>query len=251
MTPYDVAMVGVLVAGMVWGALRGITWQLASIASLVLGYAVAFPLSAELAPRFPGEPVVARGLALLVAYAGVSGGVFLVAWLVRATLHRWKFDAFDRHLGMLLGGAEGLLLGVVATVIVLSVAPQSRRPILDSPSGRLVGGLLRVVQPVLPGEVRDLLAPSWAGPETIAVQRRPGDPREPRLDPLVRQTSDVTRRDAAAEARDPAVDETDSPSSIRTLLEEGSTRLGHAIADELRRQAEQTDEANDRNVKRR
>jgi len=125
MTPYDVAMLGVLVAGMVWGALRGITWQLASIASLVLGYAVAFPLSAELAPRFPGEPVVARGLALLVAYAGVSGGVFLAAWLVRATLRRWKFEAFDRHLGMLLGGAEGVLLGVVATVIVLSVAPQS------------------------------------------------------------------------------------------------------------------------------
>src|SRR5215212_6943688 len=105
MTPYDVAMVAVVGAGMLWGALRGITWQLASIASLVLGYAVAFPVSAELAGRFPGEPVVARGLALLVAYAGVAGGVFLVAWLVRSTLRRWKFEAFDRHLGMLLGGA--------------------------------------------------------------------------------------------------------------------------------------------------
>ena len=121
----------VVVAGMIRGAWMGITWQLASIASLVLGYMVAHPLSAQLAPRlqqFDG-PVVARALSMLLIYVAVSGGVFLVAWLVRATLHRWKFEAFDRHLGMLLGGAEGALLGVVATVIVLSVAPQTRRPI--------------------------------------------------------------------------------------------------------------------------
>ena len=42
MTIYDVAMVGIVVAGMVWGAWRGITWQLASIASLVLAVVVAF-----------------------------------------------------------------------------------------------------------------------------------------------------------------------------------------------------------------
>ena len=83
MTIYDAAMVGVVVAGMVWGALRGITWQLASIASLVLGYSVAYPLSGQLAHRFPGEPVVARALAMLAIYVGVSGGVFLVAWVVR------------------------------------------------------------------------------------------------------------------------------------------------------------------------
>src|SRR5258708_7960795 len=104
MTPYDAAMAGVGIAGMVWGALRGITWQLASIASLVLGYSVAHPLSGQLAPHFPGDPVVARSLAMLAVYAGVSGGIFLVAWLVRATLRRLKFEAFDRHLGMVLGG---------------------------------------------------------------------------------------------------------------------------------------------------
>ena len=61
MTPYDAAMAGVIVAGMVWGAFRGITWQLASIASLVLGYSVAHPLSGQLAagsranPWWPGR----------------------------------------------------------------------------------------------------------------------------------------------------------------------------------------------------
>src|SRR6185369_4728611 len=76
MTIYDAAMAGIVVAGMVWGAWRGITWQLASFASLILGYSVAHTSSPQLASRFPGEPAVARALAMLVIYAAVSMGVF-------------------------------------------------------------------------------------------------------------------------------------------------------------------------------
>ena len=91
---------------MIWGAIRGITWQLASIASLVLGYVVAHPFSGQLVGHFPGQPVVARRCPDGELWP-VSGGVFLVAWLVRATLRQWKFEAFDRHLGMILGALEG------------------------------------------------------------------------------------------------------------------------------------------------
>ena len=159
MTVYDAAMVGVIVAGMVWGAWRGITWQLASIASLVLGYSVSTPLSAQLAPRFPGEPAVARGLAMLAVYIGVSAGVFLVAWIVRATLRRMQFEAFDRHLGMILGGLEGALLGLVATLFVVSLAPRSREPIFSSPAGKVVGQVMVALGPILPKEARDIVDP--------------------------------------------------------------------------------------------
>ncbi|MCA1686869.1 MAG: CvpA family protein, partial [Planctomycetia bacterium] len=159
MTPYDAAMAGVIVAGMVWGAFRGITWQLASIASLVLGYSVSHPLSVQLAPHFPGEPVVARALAMLAVYFAVSAGVFLTAWVVRATLRRMKFEAFDRHLGMILGGLEGALLGLVVTLFVVSLAPQTRGPIFASPTGQAVGQLMSVLGPVLPEEARGVLSP--------------------------------------------------------------------------------------------
>lgn len=58
LTIYDAAMAGVVVAGLIWGAWRGVTWQLASIASLILGYMVSHQLSIQLAPHFPGSPVV-------------------------------------------------------------------------------------------------------------------------------------------------------------------------------------------------
>ena len=159
LTIYDAVMAGIVVAGMIWGAWRGVTWQLASLASLVLGYMVAHPVSAQLAPHFPGDPVIARGLAMLAVYAGVSGGVFLAAWSVRATLKAIKFEAFDRHLGMLLGGMEGALLGVVATFFVVSLSPSMREPIFSSPSGQLVGNVMNALGPVLPAEARDALAP--------------------------------------------------------------------------------------------
>ena len=162
LTIYDAAMAGVMVAGMAWGAWKGVTWQLASIASLILGYTVARQFSGQLAPHFPGEPVVARTLAMLVIYAGVAAGVFVVAWVFRAILKRLKFEAFDRHLGMLLGGMEGVLLGMLVTFFVVSLAPSTREPIFASTSGKLVGTLMKAVGPVLPAEARDALAPFLA-----------------------------------------------------------------------------------------
>jgi uncharacterized membrane protein required for colicin V production len=95
----------------------------------------------------------------MAVYAGVSGGVFLVAWAFRAVLKRMKFEAFDRHLGMLLGGMEGALIGIVATFFVVSLAPSTREPIFSSPSGKVVGNVMNAVGPILPAEAREALAP--------------------------------------------------------------------------------------------
>ncbi|WP_435021245.1 CvpA family protein [Tundrisphaera sp. TA3] len=174
MTIYDAAMAGVIILGMVWGAWRGITWQLASIASLVLGYSVSQPLSAQLAPRFPGDPTVSRALAMLTVYVGVSAAVFLVAWVVRATLRRMQFEAFDRHLGMVLGGLEGALLGLVITLFVVSLAPKSRDPIFASPSGKVAGKVMLALGPILPATARDIIDPIF-DPDRAEEVRRQND----------------------------------------------------------------------------
>ncbi len=171
MTLYDAAMVALVLGGWVWGAWGGIVWQIASLASLVLGYTVAHTSSDDLAVHFPGDPVVARGLAMVVIYAAVSGGVFFAAWMVRATLRKLKFEAYDRHLGMVLGGLEGALVGMVATLFVVSLAPQSRGPIFASPSGKVVGRVMETLGPVLPGEAREVLAPFWGDRAAVAGGR--------------------------------------------------------------------------------
>lgn len=218
MTPYDAAMACVIVAGMVWGAWRGVTWQLAGIGSLVLGYVVSHALSAQLAPYFPGEPVIARALAMLAVYAAVSCGIFLAAWVVRATLRRMKFESFDRHLGMLLGGLEGILLGLVVTLFVVSLAPQARGPIFASPTGQAVGVLMSALGPVLPAEARGVLAPFWSGQGQGQGQGDPVAGPAPAPSAFAPPAEPGTRDAAAA------------PASLRGLVEEEEARLGRAIA---------------------
>jgi membrane protein required for colicin V production len=218
MTPYDIAMAAVIVAGMIWGAWRGITWQLASILSLVLGYAVAVPMSAQVAPHFPGQPIVARSLAMLALYVGVSAAVFGVAWSIRATLRRWKFEAYDRHLGMILGGLEGALLGVVVTVFVVGLAPQSRTPILTSPSGKAVDRALKVAQPALPAEVRKMLEPFWKALET-------GD--APEVEPIGGLAT------GSSEDRSVGLEPKADPDLIRSVLERSGAEAGRAFAEQL------------------
>ncbi len=169
MTTYDAAMVIVVVLGMVRGAWRGFTWQMASIASLVLGYTAAHTASARVASYLPGEPEVQRMLAMGVVYIAVSGGIFGIAWMVRGTLRKLRFEAYDRHLGMLLGGLAGVGVGMLATMFVVSLAPATRQPIFSSTAGRVVGTVMNNLGPVLPGEVRKVLAPHWDGSLAQAV----------------------------------------------------------------------------------
>ncbi len=159
LTYYDAAMAGVVVGGMIWGAWRGVTWQLASLASLILGYFASHRLAPELAPNFGSDPVIARSLAMMTTYAVVSGGIFLVAWMFRAILQKMKFEAFDRHLGLLLGGLEGAILGVVVTFFVVSLAPQTHDPIYSSPTGKLVASVIDAVGPTIKEETGTALAP--------------------------------------------------------------------------------------------
>jgi uncharacterized membrane protein required for colicin V production len=242
MTIYDAVMAGLLVAGMGWGAWRGITWQLASIASLVLGFSVSHPLSAQLAPRFPGEPVVARALAMLAIYVAVSGGVFLVAWIVRSTLRQLKFEAFDRHLGMIIGGLEAALLGMIATLFVVSLAPQTRAPIFASFSGRIVGQAMNLVGPILPGELRDALAPFW---DENAPGDRFADNNETfRPAPLTRPSAPGRRADGGSTGKS-------TTPNFQDLLEEGESRLGRVIVEAAEKGLQSTGDGNDREVKRR
>jgi uncharacterized membrane protein required for colicin V production len=167
MTAYDGVMIGLVVAGMIWGWIRGFAWQIASIGSLVVGYFCAHHVSAYILPFLaqnqPGDPAIQRGGSMLLAYVVISGGIFFAAWSVRSTLRKMKFEVFDRHLGMLLGGIEGALLAVIGTMFVVSMSPTAREPIFSSHAGHVVARVMVATGPVLPAEIRKVTSPFWGG----------------------------------------------------------------------------------------
>ncbi len=224
MTAYDAAMAVVIVLGMIWGAWRGVTWQIASIASLVVGYLVAHPASAQVAPYMPGDPTVARAIGMIVVYAAVSGGIFLLAWMVRATLRRLRFEAYDRHLGMVLGGLEGGLLGIVVTMFVVSLAPSTRGPIFASPAGHVVGQVMSAVGPVLPAEFRKVLSPFLSGAQASADSTTPSATETQQAEPLTRVAMQPS------EATQP---------SLGGLINQAETKVGNAASSLVVQQLEQ------------
>jgi hypothetical protein len=217
---------------------------------------VSHQASAQFAPYFPGEPEVARSLAMATVYVAVSASVFGLARLIRGVLHKLKFEAYDRHLGMLLGGSEAACLGMVVTMFLVSLAPATRQPIFSSPTGRVVGTVMNNLGPVLPDEVRKVLAPHWDASSSLVADNVGTEPSSelgysaqtttpPELPPVHEAqpahghhgpSSDLPALPAleSAPGHDPAVQSAGHTSS-RTLGQKLEETISHTIDDELHR----------------
>ena len=157
-TFYDALMLLIVVVGIFQGAWRGMAWQLAPIASLVLGYLVSYPLSISMAQYF-GKPPLNRLWAMIAIYLMVSLAVYMVARSIRHTLEKLKLVEFDRHLGALLGGLKGVLFTVALTMGLITISDQAREIILKSESSTISARLMNTISPILPGPLNDLVHP--------------------------------------------------------------------------------------------
>jgi len=154
---YDLLMLVILVLAGVFGAWKGLAWQVASIASLVISSIVAIRFSAQLAPCLFGQAPWNRFLAMLILFMLTSLGVWLAFRMVSGFIDRLKLKEFDRQMGALFGVAKGVLFCLVITFFAVTLAEGSRRAVLNSHSGKFTAKLLQKATPVMPEEVRDVL----------------------------------------------------------------------------------------------
>lgn len=161
MQTYDVIMLLVLAGAMIFGAWKGMAWQLASLASLLLSYVLALQFSPGLAPYFGSQSPWNRFLAMLVVYIATSLVIWLLFQIVVAQfINRLKLKEFDRQLGALLGLAKGVLLCVAITLFAVSLLPNpQRQAIMDSRSGFYIATLLDRAHAVMPEEIHEVVHP--------------------------------------------------------------------------------------------
>ncbi|MFM8288326.1 MAG: CvpA family protein, partial [Planctomycetaceae bacterium] len=143
------------------GSSRGVTWQLASIASLLLCFAFAAPASLVVAPLIKLDPPLNRWLAMLAVYILFSFGAFAAARVIRSLLAALKFQEFDQHLGGLFGLLKGILACLILTFFVVTLSPSAREQVLRTHSGRVAGYLLYKARGILPQELSPTLAPHF------------------------------------------------------------------------------------------
>ena len=186
MATYDIVMAVILTLGIVQGAWRGMAWQLAPIASLTLGYVVAYPLSDDLAPWFGDRAPTNQFLALLVLFLAVSLAVYLVARMLKDAIVRIRLESYDRHLGSILGGVKALLLCLIVTFFAVGISSTAREHIFKTHSGHVAAMVMNRLHPVMPPAMHDLLHDhihSLDGAATNLVDVHPGEksatPTEP------------------------------------------------------------------------
>jgi membrane protein required for colicin V production len=160
MQAYDLLMLIVLVAAVVWGAWKGFAWQIASLASLVASYVVALTFRQQVAQFITAAPPWNMFLAMLILFLGTS----LVVWVgfnfVAEMVEKVKLKEFDRQAGALFGLAKGVLLCVLITLFAVTLLSEpQRQAICTSRSGYYIAILLDHADGVIPGELHQVLDP--------------------------------------------------------------------------------------------
>ena len=160
MQTYDLLMLLVLVAATLFGFWKGMAWQLASLASLVLSYFAALRFSTQLAPVFGEHAPWNRFVAMLVIYIATSFAIWTLFRLVSKIIDRVKLEGFDRQLGALLGFGKGVLLCVAITFFSVTLLPPAQgEAIVASRAGRYIVVLLDKTHTVVPPEIHEVIDP--------------------------------------------------------------------------------------------
>jgi membrane protein required for colicin V production len=157
---YDVLMLGVLVAATLFGAWKGLAWQLASLSAIFASYYVAIAFRDDVAQWIDATPPWNVFLAMLLLYVGTSLLIWILFRLVSDFINRLRLKEFDRQVGALFGLAKGAVLCVLITLFAVALLGESqRRTIIDSYSGRKIAQLLDRAHSVMPSEIHDVLHP--------------------------------------------------------------------------------------------
>ena len=135
---YDLIMVLVLVGTTIFGFWKGMAWQLASLASLIVSYFGALRFSEQLAPVIKLDPPLNRFVAMLLIYVCSSFIIWMLFRLVAGAIDKVRLESFDRQLGAMFGFAKGVLLCVVITFFAVTFLPQDQgQAIVESQSGQV------------------------------------------------------------------------------------------------------------------
>lgn len=154
---FDLLIVGILIYAVWKGASKGVVWQLAAIAALVLCFAFAESLSLHLAPMINVKPPLNRWIAMLAIYIGFSFISFTLARSLKTAIDSLKFNEFDRHLGAVLGLLKGVVFCLFLTFFLITISETARAAVLKSHSGYAAAMLLNEMAPVMPAELHELL----------------------------------------------------------------------------------------------
>ncbi len=163
MQGYDLIMLIVLGMATIFGAIKGFAWQVASLASIIVSYVVAYRFRFDVAEMIQAKPPWNQFLAMLILYVGTSFVIWVGFRLLSTSIDRVRLKEFDRHLGAAFGLAKGLVYCLLITMFATSLlGPKQQAAICQSRSGYYIAKALDNSMGILPKEIHDVVGPYLA-----------------------------------------------------------------------------------------
>ena len=161
MAGYDILMIVILAGTTLWGAFKGMAWQLAALASLIVSYFASYHLSDSLTSSglFGQTAPWNRFAAMLTIYIITGIIIWMGFRVVSETIEKIKLKDFDRQLGALFGVAKGAIFCVLITFFVVTLMPTHRDQVINTHSGRYMAKLLSKAEAIMPPELQTVLEP--------------------------------------------------------------------------------------------
>ena len=159
MQTYDMLMLVVLVAATVFGFWKGMAWQIASLASLIVSYFASLKFAEQLAPLFGQQAPWNKFVAMFAIYVGASFIIWMLFRFVAGAIDKIKLETFDKQLGAMFGFAKGVLLCIGITFFAVTVVPAQADAIVGSQSGHYIVALLDKAHSVFPPEIHQAIDP--------------------------------------------------------------------------------------------
>ncbi|MHC5019088.1 MAG: CvpA family protein [Planctomycetota bacterium] len=148
MAIYDILVIFCLCFFGIVGWIKGLSWQLMGVLTIVLGFTVAYPLSSYLEPyaadwlglgltQSEAKQVsdadlrdisfLARGAAWTGSFALIWLFTHLLYYLFREGIERWHMEELNRSLGAAFGLVKGVLVVCAMTLIVVTLGVERTR----------------------------------------------------------------------------------------------------------------------------
>ncbi len=124
---YDAVVVAILLFTTVRGAMRGVIWQLAGLAGLVVCVVFAESISAAASPYVALQEPLNEWVVMFVAYLGFSFLAFGLARLMQEAIDKAELKEYDRHLGAVFGLIKGVAFCLVLTFFIVTVSENAGR----------------------------------------------------------------------------------------------------------------------------
>ncbi len=154
---YDVFVVAVLIVSMVRGAMRGVIWQLAGIAGLILCLVFAETISAAFGPHVGLAEPLNHWVVMFGAYLAFSFISFGVARMIHGWMEQAQMTEFNRHLGAVFGLLKGIAFCLVLTFFIVTLSDDARAMLQNSRSGHAAAVIMDRLHPIMPEKIHESL----------------------------------------------------------------------------------------------